>query len=135
MWPGDDLVDAVGVDFYDGWPAITDQATWDAQLYRTEMGDQPYGPGAWLRFAAAHGKPLAFSEWGLRDGDRPAFIQGMHDFLAANAAQPGDPNLAGKIIYDIYFDIANGGNQGFVITGGANPTAAQTYRSLTWGTP
>ena len=39
-------------------------------------------------FAAAHGKPMAFPEWGLLvrsdghgGGDNPYFIQKMHDFF------------------------------------------------------
>ena len=132
MYPGDDLVDVIGVDFYDGWPSVTDAAGWAANL-DTMQGANPYGVGAWQKFAASHGKPLAFPEWGLRAGDHPAFIQGMHDFLAQHAAHPGDTDLGGKIVYDVYFDIANGGNSDFMITGGHNPQAAALYRTLAWG--
>ena len=132
LWPGDDVVDVVGVDFYDGWPDVTSPSDWDANL-NTMQGSDPYGVGSWQAFAARHGKPLSFPEWGLRSGDHPAFIQGMHDFLAAHAAQPGSSDVAGKVVYDIYFDIANGGNGAFMITSGANPQAAALYRSLSWG--
>ena len=132
LWPGDDVVDVVGVDFYDGWPDITSQADWDANL-NTMQGADPYGVGSWQSFAARHGKPLSFPEWGLRAGDHPAFVQGMHDFLAAHAAQPGSTDVAGKVVYDVYFDIANGGDGAFMITSGANPRAAALYRSLSWG--
>jgi hypothetical protein len=131
MYPGDDVVDVIGVDFYDGWPAIEDQSDWDEALYATDEGDQPRGVGAWLRFAEAHGKPLSFPEWGLRKGDHPAFIKGMHDFLTANAARPGQ--VGGKVVYDAYFDIAHERNTGFTLTGSANPQAARMYRSLVWG--
>ena len=131
IYPGDELVDVIGVDFYDGWPSVTSQEDWDKVLYATEKGDQPRGVGAWQRFAAAHGKPLSFPEWGLQKGDHPAFIKAMHEFLSANAARPGD--VAGKVVYDVYFDIAHGGNKGFMLTGSANPQSAQLYRSLQWG--
>ncbi|WP_168217594.1 glycoside hydrolase family 26 protein [Paracoccus liaowanqingii] len=60
-WPGDDVVDIVGIDFYyhPEWNSSDPQAAWD------HMVTQPYGL-AWHRdFAAARGKPRAFSEWGV----------------------------------------------------------------------
>jgi beta-mannanase len=133
IWPGDDVVDVVGVDYYDGYPAVTDAGVWASVVNATEGGGQPYGPGAWQAFAVAHGKPLAFPEWGLRSGDHPEFVQGMHDFFAAHAAGAAGSSLAGKVIYDVYFDIANSGNTGFMLTGGANPAGAARYKSLSWG--
>jgi hypothetical protein len=131
IWPGDDVVDVVGPDSYDGWPNKTTQALWDGWINST--GDGPNGLGAWRQFAAAHHKPFALPEWGLRNLDNPFFITKMHEFLASCAPRPGDTDLSGKCIYDIYFNISNGGNSGFMIYGGPNPNAARTYRTLAWG--
>jgi hypothetical protein len=132
IWPGDSYVDVVGPDSYDGYPNKTSQDLWDEAFSSTSDG--PEGLGSWLAFARAHGKPLALPEWGLRSADNPFYIQKMHQFLAGCAARPGETNLAGKCIYDIYFNIAESGNAHFMIYGGANPEAGQAYRALTWGT-
>jgi hypothetical protein len=132
IWPGDDLVDVVGPDSYDGYPDKTNQALWDQAFMSTQDG--PQGLGAWQAFARSHGKPMAVPEWGLRFSDNPFYITKMHDFLASCAPRPKDTSLAGKCIYDIYFNIVNGGNSKFVIYGGSNPNAAATYRSMRWGT-
>jgi hypothetical protein len=104
---------------------------WDEWINSTDRG--PKGLGAWRSFAAAHGKPMSLPEWGLRDLDNPYFIAKMYEFLASCAPRPGDVDLAGKCIYDIYFNIANGGNNGFMIYGGPNPRAAEVYREYVWG--
>jgi hypothetical protein len=94
LYPGDDVVDVVGLDAYDGgWvPARTsDQfASWAAA---------PYSLNAWYSFAVAHGKKFALPEWGEMasgaDGDNPAFIDGIAAFLQAHAAD---------IAYEAYFN-------------------------------
>lgn len=132
IWPGDAVVDVVGPDTYDGYPNHTSESDW--QEWLTAEGNGPKGPGAWRAFAAAHGKPLAFPEWGIRNMDNPFFITKMHEFLASCAPRPGDTDLAGKCIYDIYFNITNSGNAGFKVYGGPNPRAGDAYRRQTWGT-
>ena len=85
----------------------------------------------------SNGKPICLPEWGLNHGgsggDDPAYIRGMHDWMTEHAAHPGDPDVAGKVVYDVYFNIAMGGDSGFLIKGGPNPAAAQLYASLPWG--
>jgi len=135
MWPGDDVVDVVGVDFYAGWQP-SDPNGWQQHLNDTEPGNSPRGIGAWLAFAKEHGEPISFPEWGLDPGngslDDAAFIQSMHDFMAANAATPGADN-AGKVLYDLYFNCKHGGDTRWLINDPANPKAGETYRSLQWG--
>jgi len=94
MYPGDDVVDIIGVDTYDSW------VDWDWAL----NGDQ--GMNEWLAFARQHNKKLSFPEWGLYTdtwedgtpapghGDQPDYIQHMYDFFAANASD---------IAYESYF--------------------------------
>ncbi|HEY6793714.1 MAG TPA: alpha/beta hydrolase fold domain-containing protein, partial [Kineosporiaceae bacterium] len=138
-YPGDDVVDVIGVDSFNanGNTVVTDARTWEQYAGASSNG-VPVGPEAWRRFAESHGKPIAFPEWGLASGggggDDPAYIQGMHDWMAQHAAQPGDTNLAGKVVYDVYFNLAMGGNNGFLIKDGPNTQSAQTYTRLHWGT-
>ncbi|MBG0813279.1 glycoside hydrolase family 26 protein [Planomonospora sp. ID82291] len=71
-YPGDDVVDVIGMDSYDQPPG----GTFDDYL------DQPYGMRHHARFAAARGKPISFPEWGLfRRGDRPAYVRGMLEWI------------------------------------------------------
>ncbi|MFD0370375.1 glycoside hydrolase family 26 protein [Streptomyces sp. NPDC127114] len=72
-YPGDDVVDIVGMDAYDQ----------PAGLSFEEQVTEPYGLDFHARFAAAHGKPVSFPEWGLfRNGDNPAYVRGMLDWFA-----------------------------------------------------
>ncbi|MFE3766959.1 glycoside hydrolase family 26 protein [Streptomyces sp. NPDC059104] len=67
-YPGDDVVDVIGMDSYDQAPGRTfeDQVT------------QPYGLQAHVDFAKAHGKEISYPEWGLfRNGDNPEYVRRM----------------------------------------------------------
>jgi len=67
-YPGDDVVDIVGMDAYDQ----PHGETFDRQVR------EPYGLRAQVRFAAAHRKPISYPEWGLfRNGDNPEFVRRM----------------------------------------------------------
>jgi acetyl esterase/lipase len=137
-YPGDAYVDVIGVDSYNanGATVVTSPQTWQEYADATN-GPNPVGPEAWRKFAESRGKPISFPEWGLNSGggggDDPAYIQGMHDWMAEHAAKPGETNLGGKVVYDVYFNIAMGGNDGFLIKDGPNPQAARAYTTLAWG--
>ena len=96
-YPGDDVVDVIGMDVYDEiWNPIHADPTERWSWYR----DQPFGLRWHTDFAARHGKPIAYSEWGtgLRQdghgaGDDPVFIAGMADWFAQS-----DP------LYQSYWD-------------------------------
>ncbi|CAM5248726.1 glycoside hydrolase family 26 protein [Streptomyces avidinii] len=67
-YPGDDVVDVIGMDSYDQGPGqdFDDQIT------------QPYGLRHHVDFAKAHGKPVSYPEWGLfRRGDNPEYVRRM----------------------------------------------------------
>jgi len=108
LYPGDQVVDVIGVDQYNFWPwantAQELQAKWEA----TDRGG-PRGPETFRRFAAEHGKPMALPEWGNDSragdasggGDSPAFITFVHDWLLANGSRTPAP---GKVEYEIYFN-------------------------------
>ena len=93
MYPGDDVVDVIGVHYYDGGPLKSTQATWD-KSYNATFNGGPWGLGAWLATARAHGKKLAIGEYAVwRQGaltyaqaDDPVYVDNMYRFLKANAA-------------------------------------------------
>lgn len=96
-WPGDDVVDVIGLDVYNqSWavPRPTPEARW------RELRTQPYGLDWHRAFAAARGKPRSFPEWGT--GRRPDGSGGGDDphFIAAMAAWLRAPDIA----YHAYWD-------------------------------
>ncbi|MGW6413027.1 glycoside hydrolase family 26 protein [Streptomyces vinaceus] len=67
-YPGDDVVDIIGMDSYDQAPGRTFE----------EQAAAPYGLQAQVNFAATHKKLISYPEWGLfRNGDNPAYVRGM----------------------------------------------------------
>jgi hypothetical protein len=93
-YPGDDVVDLIGMDMYDTPSEKPAAAHW-----REDVLERPYGL-RWLEaFSAAHGKRMSLGEWGvgLRGArDNPYFIDRMADWLRANSA---------RIAHHIYFDV------------------------------
>ncbi len=73
-YPGDAYVSQVGIDFYD---------------YNDDDTIPPI-----LAFAAAHGKPVSFDEWGLNGTDNPGFI----DYVASVVNNP-----ANHVVLQAYF--------------------------------
>lgn len=113
-YPGDDVVDVVGVDVYDvavgrsktTYPYPDDcgdacrtarqEKAW-AQTFNGERG-----LAFWTRFARQHGKPVSIPEWGLwagddaeGGGDNPVFIRRMYEYVS---------NPANNVAYHAYFD-------------------------------
>lgn len=96
-YPGDAYVDEVGVDVYDTswtwyptpWGTTGDQAKLNAWNYLLK-GD--HGLNFWSAFAAAHGKPLSITEWGMTwrsdghaGGDDVNFMDQMLTFITSPA--------------------------------------------------
>ncbi len=82
-YPGDSVVDEIGIDLYDeGMPStVTDR--WDT-LY-----NKPGSLGTVLAFATAHDKPISIPEWGVGPttvqeggGDDPGYVQGLASVVA-----------------------------------------------------
>lgn len=85
-YPGDDVVDIVGVDCFDQGPAATSAAGWQQQVHNSSGT----GLGDYLAFARKHGKKLSVPGWGvshLGGGDNAAFITHMTDFFRQNTTQ------------------------------------------------
>jgi hypothetical protein len=91
-YPGDDVVDYVGLDVYDFKQAGSPQERWDTYYLKAPFGLQ------WHRdFSALHGKRMSYPEWGVGNfGDNPFFIQQMRDWFVKNE---------GNIAYAAYFDV------------------------------
>jgi len=121
-YPGDDVVDYVGLDLYDqSWDKDTypfpkdatpeeilarQKKTWNEVIY-----DGNHGLKFWRDFAVKHKKPFCLPEWGLckREDthggmDNPYFIEQMHAFIM-------DP--ANNVAFHCYFDVQapDGGHQ------------------------
>lgn len=88
VYPGDDYVDIIGLDVYNGgFPpqAVTPEQRWQERLKRR------HGLLWHREFARAHGKPMSYPEWGTGSrpdgsggGDDPYFIRQMAAWIAAN---------------------------------------------------
>lgn len=89
VWPGDAYVDIVGLDVYCQWWDARDQND-PARRWNTLL-TQDHGLQWHRAFAAAHGKPMSFPEWGVGTrpdghgcGDDPYFVQQMLAWISAN---------------------------------------------------
>jgi hypothetical protein len=111
IWPGNDYVDLVGIDFYDqSWaqntypyPSVCDAAC------RLTRQQNAWNHQSWYLytirdFAIAHGKAMAIPEWGVAirpdghgGGDNPYFVQKMHEFIM----NPGN-----YVAFHSYFNVS-----------------------------
>lgn len=94
FWPGDDVVDFVGIDAYDA--GIRQPRDRWKVVY-----ERPLGVRDVLRFARAHGKALTIPEWGvgpagdptiLAGGDDPGYVDGLAGVVRDN-----------RVAYQVYF--------------------------------
>ena len=116
-YPGNDVVDIIGVDAYDGGvPASVSFANRWNFLY-----NEADGLGAVEAFAVAHGKPLSIPEWGLGPANQPGKGQGGDDpaYINGIASVVANDNVA----YESYFDSGQEGTQFF-----DSPLSIQAYR-------
>lgn len=129
-YPGDDVVDIIGVDAYDHYAV----ARTDAELQR-EL-DKAGGAHWWANVAAEHGKGYMLQEWGAKNapnasGDKGGggysafFVRGMHGFFEQCAARP-DLEFVGEM----YFSEDDPANVGSSLTSKRNPAAAAEYTRL-----
>jgi hypothetical protein len=92
-YPGDDVVDTIGVDIYD---APSDASPVDAWKRNVEG---PFGLGWLEEFAGRHRKPMHIGEWGVGlkgAPDNPYFVERMGEWLRRHAA---------SIAFHVYFDV------------------------------
>lgn len=114
-YPGNDVVNYVGLDVYDFKSEGSEAERWTNSYLKAPFGLE------WQRdFAAAHGKLMSYPEWGVgQAGDNADFVQQMHDWFAANRA---------AIAYAAYFDVD--GLWPTQIDNGRFPKSAGLFRKL-----
>jgi glycosyl hydrolase family 26 len=104
-YPGDDVVDIIGMDTYDQ-P--------EGQSFETQV-NEPLGLQAQVDFAKEHGKAVSYPEWGLfRNGDNPEYVRRMLDWFDLH-----------KPLYQTLTDYCPHG----VWQCSHNPDSAETFRS------
>ncbi|GAA1428278.1 hypothetical protein GCM10009616_07500 [Microlunatus lacustris] len=119
-YPGDDVVDVIGLDAYDMWnPSFTD-AQWEANMMRRNPGLQEVAD-----FARSHKKQMALDEWGVvhdahGGGDNPFYMGKMFGWLKANADVIAWENTYDHDGAPSYFN--------HKLSDGGNPKAAAQYR-------
>ena len=115
VYPGDDVVDYIGLDVYDFKFGGSAQERWDTHYLKAPFGLQ------WHRdFAIRHGKRLSYPEWGVGQfGDNPFFVQQMHDWFLANKD---------SIAYAAYFNVD--GLWPTQIDNGRFPNSQELFRKL-----
>ncbi|MGW2341428.1 glycoside hydrolase family 26 protein [Streptomyces sp. NPDC001661] len=108
-YPGDDVVDIVGMDSYDQ----PEGKSFDEQV------SEPYGLQKQVDFAKEHGKPLSYPEWGLfRNGDNPEYMRRMLAWMDKH-----------KPLYNTLTDYCPHG----VWQCDENPKASKVYRATLTG--
>ncbi|GEP10571.1 hypothetical protein MMMDOFMJ_2130 [Methylobacterium gnaphalii] len=112
-YPGDDVVDVVGLDIYDFGSEREAEARWKA-----EDLEGPFGLTWHQAFARRHRKLMSYPEWGVgQSGDNPVFVQRMADWLLQHSDE---------IAYALYFNVD--GAWPTRIDNGRFPRSADTLR-------
>jgi hypothetical protein len=131
-YPGDDVVDIIGIDNYDQGPAAHSAADFQ------RIAEARDGLSWTYDFALRHHKRFSVGEWGVAPGsqwndvgENPEFIRWMHDWFAAHA-----PDVA----YEAYFNSCQAGDVESNLYRPAgngcarqNTNAGAVYQDL-WGT-
>ncbi|WP_264045162.1 Calx-beta domain-containing protein [Methylobacterium flocculans] len=106
-YPGDAYVDVIGMDFYlnTAWDPKDPLAAWDYMVKR-DYGLQ------WLEsFAAQHGKPTAYAEWGIKADNAAPYITKAAEWFQSH-----------NVLYQSYWDDNN--EMPSKISDGSNPQNA-----------
>jgi hypothetical protein len=127
-YPGDAYVDYIGTDVYNqSWDPNVDtpEERWNEQV------NGMHGLKWHAEFAAAHGKPMSFPEWGTGTredghgaGDDPMFIEQMAEWIAAH-----------NVVYHDYWDYDNSHFQGRISDNGQPRSAAAFVRKFKFPRP
>ncbi|WP_246337979.1 carbohydrate-binding domain-containing protein [Azospirillum oleiclasticum] len=117
-YPGDAYVDVIGMDFYynTAWDSKNPENAW------SKMVTQNYGLQWHQDFAAAHGKPTAYSEWGMMSDGAGAYVEKAADWFAR---------------YDVAYHTYWNSYQDFPgkLSDGHNPATGAEYRDEFGGAP
>lgn len=140
-YPGDDVVDIIGMDSYDQPPGNS---------FREHV-EQPYGLRQQVDFARAHRKRISYPEWGLfRNGDNPEYVRDMlgwigehrplyhsiTDYCPHGVWQCGENPRSARVFQEI---LSSGGADGERWAGAGDRTGAggpgSTARARPWWLP
>lgn len=117
-YPGDSYVDIISMDVYynTNWYPADPEAGWNKIL------TEKYGLQWHQDFAAAHGKPTAYSEWGVMNDSSGAYVQHMADWFARN-----------HVVYDAYWN----SNTDFAgkLSDNSKPDVSPVFRDALYGAP
>jgi hypothetical protein len=127
IFPGAEYVDVMGVDYYNQWPYVDTREEWEESLVETDGYGAPRGLQAHLDFARSVGLPLSVGEWSgnADEGDSVAFMEGMHEFFAANAGSG-----PGQLLYEVQFNVDKDGRRWLLYGDTRMPASAAAYRAL-----
>ena len=124
VYPGDDVVDIIGMDVYNSWWGEADR---DPQHRWLTFKTASYGLYWLSAFATQHGKPMSFPEWGTGTrpdghggGDDPVFVTGMANFIYLN-----------RVAYSNYFDYT-APDYNAKLSSGAYPLAGNALKQNYW---
>jgi hypothetical protein len=131
LYPGDDVVDVIGIDTYDQYPPSQDPATFDRQC---EQAAPTPGMCTVIEFAQGHHKLFAVPEWGLvgkeskagesGGGDNTVYIDQMYQKFK---------RYAYMLAYEAYFNNADADNvNGALYNPVRQPQGSAEYAKL-WG--
>jgi beta-mannanase len=112
-YPGDDYVDIVGMDFY--WSPDyqgSDPLAAFAAISQTTYGLQ------WLEdFAAAHGKPTAYSEWGIDSDNAALYLEEVKAWFESH-----------DVVYQSYWDVVS--DKTVAVSDGSTPNSTEAFQEL-----
>ncbi len=114
-YPGDAYVDVMGMDIY--WNV--GQQGYNAQVAWDHMRSAPRGLEWFERQADAHGKPTAYSEWGV-DSNDASFIKNMEAWFESH-----------DVVYQSYWNSSDNGIG--KLTDWHIPVASQAFRDAFGG--
>ena len=113
-YPGDAYVDIISMDFYHdpAWDPADPLLAWQQMVYRT------YGLNWLENFATAHGKPTAYTEWGLMTNNMGPYIELAKAWFDSH-----------NVVYQNYWDANAGGYTG-KLSDGTNPDTGHAFRNI-----
>ncbi|MEH3123719.1 MAG: glycosyl hydrolase [Sphingomonas phyllosphaerae] len=112
-YPGDDVVDIIGMDFY--YNHQWDPA--DGAKAFAYHRDEKYGLAWHQAFAKLHKKPTAYAEWGVSKNSDASYVQAVGDWFATH-----------NIVYASYWN-SNAAYQG-KLSDNQYPAVSTAYRAL-----
>jgi Ca2+-binding RTX toxin-like protein len=113
MYPGDAYVDVVGMDFY--WTPEYQGS--DPVKAFNAIANAKYGL-QWLEnFADAHGKPTAYSEWGINSNNAPEYLKLVKAWF-------DNHDVAYQSFWDYTMDKVT------ALSDGANPSSGAAFKDL-----